>query len=65
MDRNPRNLIPTQLSNNIVQFYCYTTIGNKTPYNWPACSQQVLSSICIILLEYVTKGHIVTQTILF
>ena len=27
MDRNPRNLIPT---NNTVQFYCYITIVNKT-----------------------------------
>ena len=57
------NLIPTKLNNSTVQFYCYITIVNKNiPYNWPTGSQQVLSSI---RLEYVTKGHIATHTILF
>ena len=44
-----KNLIPTKLNNDTVQFYCYVTIANKNiPYNWPTGSQQVLSSICII-----------------
>ena len=40
-----KNLIPTKLNNDTVQFYCY---NNHIPYNWPTGSQQVLSSICII-----------------
>ena len=49
MDRNPKNFNPHKLNNNAVQFYCYITIVNKNiPYNWPAGSQQVLSSICSI-----------------
>ena len=43
------NLIPTKLNNDTVQFYCYNTIVNKNiPYNWPAGSQQILSSIRVI-----------------
>ena len=43
------HLIPTKLNNDTVQFCCYITIVNKNiPYNWPAGSQQVLSSIYAI-----------------
>ena len=43
------NLIPTKLNNDTVQLYYYITIVNKNiPYNWPAGSQQVLSSKCVI-----------------
>ena len=32
-----KNLIPTKLNNDIVQFYCYIAILNKNiPYNWPS-----------------------------
>ena len=59
------NLIPKKINNDTLQFYCYITIVNKNiPYNWSAGSQQVLSSICVISLEYVTKGYIVMHTIL-
>ena len=45
-----KNLIPTKLNNDTVQFYCYITYNSKQriPYNWPTGSQQVLSSICVI-----------------
>ena len=42
-------LIPTKLNSDTVQFHCYITIVNKSiPYNSPASSLQVLSSICVI-----------------
>ena len=41
----------------------YYNSKQNIPYNWPTGSQQVLSSICIIYLEYVTKGHIAMHTI--
>ena len=53
-----------------IKRYCtvlllYYNSKQNIPYNWPAGSQQVLSSICVIKLKYVTKGHIPTHTILF
>ena len=59
MDRNPRKFNPHK----IIQRYCtvlllYYSSKQNIPYNWPTGSHQVLSSIWVIYLEYVTKGHI-------
>ena len=59
MDRNPQKF---------KQRYCtvlllYYNSKQNIPYNWPTGSQQVLSSICTIKLEYVTKGDIVVYCI--
>ena len=64
MDINPRkfNL------HKIKHIYCtvlllYYNSKQNIPYNCPTGSQQVLSFICVIELEYITKGHIATHTI--
>ena len=62
MDRNPRKFNPHKRYCTVLLLY-YNSKQN-IPYNWPTGSQQVLSSICVIQLEYVTKGHIVMHTIL-
>ena len=66
MDRNPRKFNPHEIK----QRYCtvlllYYNSKQNIPYNWPAGPQQILSSICVIKLEYITKGHIVMHTILY
>ena len=68
MDRKPRKFNPHKIKQQYCTIFCYITIvNNNIPYNWPTSSQQVnvLSSICTIYLEYVTKDHIVMHTIMF
>ena len=66
MDRNPRKINPHKRYCTVLLLY-YNSKQN-IPYNWPTDShsdyQQLLNFICVISLEYVTKGHIATYTIL-
>ena len=66
MDRNPQKFNPHKINQRYrTVLLLYYNSKQNLPYNWPTGSQQVLSSICVIYLEYVTKGHIVTHAILF
>ena len=62
MDRNPRKFNPHKQYCTVLLLYHNSK--HNIPYNWTTYSQQVLNFICVILLEHVTKGRIVTYTIL-
>ena len=55
MDRNPRNFNPHKIKQRyctVLLLYYNSKQKHTVAYNWPADSQQVLSSILLIRIRY-------------